>query len=132
MKMKHMIVLVALLALTLAACGGGGADGGDTATTAPPATGAGDPIAGADVYQGTCSACHNPDLAGIDGLGLPLAPSEFVASMSEQDLADFIAKGRLIDDPANTVGIDMPQRGGNPSLSDQALLDVAAYIKAQN
>lgn len=133
MKIKKLVVLVALLALTLAACGDGGtADEGDTATTAPPAAGAGDPIAGADVYKGTCSACHGADLAGIDGIGLPLAPSDFVTSMSEQDLADYIAKGRPIDDPANVLGLDMPPKGGNPSLSDQDMLDVSAYIQAQN
>ncbi|MFV1969810.1 MAG: c-type cytochrome [Acidimicrobiia bacterium] len=130
MNVKKLIVLVATLALVLAACGGG--DGGDGGTAAPPAPGAGDPAAGVDVYKATCSACHGGDLAGVDGLGKPLAPSDFVASQSESDLAAFVTTGRSVDDPANTTGVAMPPRGGNPALSDQDLLNVAAYLKAQN
>lgn len=132
MKTNRLITLVAVLALALAACGGGssGSDGSDA--TAPPSSGAGDAVAGADIYKGTCTACHGPDLAGIEGLGLPLAPSEFVSSQSEADLAEFIAQGRPTSDPDSTTGVDMPPKGGNPSLGDQDLLDVAAYIQAQN
>ena len=130
MKMKKILVLVAGLALVLAACGGG--DGGSATTTSGGPPGAADAVAGADVYKGTCSACHGGDLAGIDGLGLPLAPSDFVASQSESDLAAFITVGRATDDPANTTGIMMPPKGGNPALSDQDMLNVAAYLQAQN
>ena len=130
MKMKKLMILVATLALVLAACGGGNGGGGDT--SAPPAPGAGDPAAGVDVYKATCSACHGGDLAGVAGLGLPLAPSDFVASTSESDLAAFITEGRPVDDPVNSTGVAMPPKGGNPALSDQDLLNVAAYLKAQN
>ena len=131
MKMKKILILVAALALALAACGGGSGDGSsdNTGTVAP---GAGDPVAGAEIYKGTCSACHGGDLNGMEGLGKPLAPSDFVASNSEEELAAFIAVGRPTSDPANTQGVDMPPKGGNPSLDDQDLLDVAAYLEAQN
>jgi len=130
MKMKNIVILVAALALALAACGGD--DGGSSDTTSGGSSGSGDAVAGADVYKGTCSACHGGDLAGIEGLGKPLAPSDFVNSNSEEDLAAFIAVGRPTSDPANTQGLDMPPKCGNPSLDDQDLLDVAAYLKAQN
>ncbi len=132
MKTKKLIILVSVLALTLAACGGGSSDGGGSDTVAPPSGGAGDAVAGADIYKANCTACHGVDLAGIDGLGLPLAPSDFVISQSEKDLAAFLAQGRTTSDPDNTTGVDMPPKGGNPSLDDQDLLDVAAYLQAQN
>ena len=131
MTKKKLIMLVAAFALILAACGGGSGDdnGGTSGSVAP---GAGDPVAGADVYKATCAACHGGDLAGIDGLGLPLAPSDFVTSQSESDLAEFITVGRPADDPANTTGLMMPPKGGNPALGDQDMMDVSAYLQAQN
>lgn len=130
MNFRKIGVLVAVLTLALAACGGGSSDttssggGGES-------TGAGDAVKGAAVYQGTCAACHGDDLAGVDGLGKPLAPSAYVVDHTEAELAAFIAVGRPTSDPENTQGVDMPPKGGNPSLSDQDLLDVSAYLKAQ-
>lgn len=133
MKTKNLIVLVTAFALVLAACsGGGGGDDGGSDATLPPSPGTGDAVAGADVYTATCAACHGPELAGIDGLGRPLAPSDFVTSQSEGDLASFVTVGRAADDPANTTGIMMPPKGGNPALNEQDLLDVAAYMQAKN
>lgn len=122
---------MAILALALAACGGS-SDGGDTATTTFAPLANGDPVAGAEVYQGTCATCHGADLGGIDGLGKPLAPSEFVVDHTEAELSAFIAVGRPTSDPENTQGVDMPPKGGNPSLDARDLLDVSAYLKAQN
>lgn len=125
-RMTRKAIAATVLALVATACGG---------TTPPPApigpTEPGDPVAGAAVYGGSCATCHRVDLQGIDGLGNQLLPNEFVASNSEEELADFISIGRPADDPANTAGIDMPPRGGNSGLSDQDLRDVAAYLKAQ-
>jgi len=130
MNARKIGVLIAVLALAMAACGGGASDtSSDSGSSAD--TGAGDPVKGATVYTSTCSACHGADLQGIDGLGKPLAPSEFVADHTEEELAAFIAVGRPAGDPDNTQGVDMPPKGGNPSLTDQDLLDVSAYLKAQ-
>jgi disulfide bond formation protein DsbB len=130
MNIKKLAMVLATGALVVAACSGG--DSGDSGTTTSSGAALdGDPIAGATVYSGTCSACHGADLAGIDGLGKSLAPSAFVAENSEGDLAAFVAVGRPTSDPANTQGVDMPPKGGNPSLTDQDLLNVAAYLKAQ-
>lgn len=120
------VLIGAVLALVLTACGGG-----TQPTTTSGELVPGNPVAGAAVYSGTCATCHAPDLSGIDGLGNPLVDSEFIASLSEDELAAYIAVGRPSNDPANTTGISMPARGGNPTLSDQDLLDVAAYLKAQ-
>ena len=128
--MKKVMIVIAILALALAACGGG-SDSDASGGSGGEAAGPGDPVAGASVYSGVCSACHGADLQGIDGLGKQLAPSDFVADMTEEELAAFIIVGRAADDPENTQGIAMPERGGDPSLSDQDMRDVAAYLKAQ-
>lgn len=131
MKLRKLFILVAILSLALTACGGS-SDSGDTDTTTAVDLEAGDPVAGAEVYQRTCGACHGSDLQGIDGFGKPLAPSAFVVENTEVELAAFIAVGRPRSDPENTQGVDMPPKGGNPSLDAQDLLNVAAYLEAQN
>ncbi|MGI9666692.1 MAG: c-type cytochrome [Acidimicrobiia bacterium] len=131
MTIKKLALGVAVLALALAACGGGDSGSSDTTAGSGGGVDAGDPVNGASVYSGTCATCHGTDLGGIEGLGRELAPSEFVAERTENQLAEFISIGRPADDPANETGVDMPPRGGNPSLSDQDLRDVSAYLKAQ-
>lgn len=105
---------------------------GSTETIAAPEDGGGgggDSVAGEATYQGTCSACHAPDATGITGLGLPLANSEFVQSMTDDELVAFIAVGRDAGDPDNTTGVGMPPKGGNPSLTDEDLLNVVAWLR---
>ncbi len=107
-------------------------EAGTTETTAGSGDGgegAGDPVAGEATYQATCSACHAPDATGIEGLGLPLANSEFVQSMTDEELVTFIAVGRGAADPGNTTGVAMPPKGGNPSLTDEDLLNVVAWLR---
>lgn len=103
-------------------------------TTAPDGAGdevagGGDAAAGEATYQSTCSACHAPDASGIDGLGPALANSEFVQSMSSDELVAFIAVGRDAGDPENVTGVAMPPRGGNPALTDEDLLDIVAWLQ---
>ena len=131
MTVKKVLILLAALALALTACGGGD-DADDSPTTTAPGNTAGRVVEGATVYSSTCTACHGANLEGIDGLGKPLAPSEFVVVNTEAELAAFIKVGRPVSDPENTQGVDMPPKGGNPSLDDQDLLDVAAYIQSLN
>ncbi|MCB1245994.1 MAG: cytochrome c [Acidimicrobiia bacterium] len=123
----RIAISVAVIALTLAACGG---NAGPTTTEGP--VGPGDVTRGVEVYKGTCATCHGGDAGGIDGLGKPLAGSAFVASETETELADFIEVGRDRNDPDNTTGVDMPPKGGNPSLTSQQLRDVAAYLISLN
>ena len=130
MTSKRLAILGAVLVLVLAACGGGSDSSGDNGGGAVE-VGAGDPVNGSVVYKSTCSACHGADLQGVDGLGKGLAPNEYVATSTEEELANFINIGRPAGDPANMTGVDMPPRGGNPSLSDQDIRDVSAYLKAQ-
>jgi|TARA_B110000263_G_scaffold245176_1_gene254324 cytochrome c5 len=48
--------------------------------------------------------------------------------LSDAELVDFIKAGRDAGDSANTTGIGMPAKGGNPSLSDDDILAIIAYI----
>ena len=131
MTLKRIAIIGAVLVLILAACGGSDSSGDSGGGGGAVEVQAGDPVNGSTVYKGTCAACHGPDLQGVDGLGKGLVPNEFVATNTEEELASFINIGRPADDPANMTGVDMPPRGGNPSLTDQDLRDVSAYLKAQ-
>jgi cytochrome c5 len=85
--------------------------------------------AGQTVYASLCSACHGADAGGMPNLGKPLNNSEFARGLSDQDLLSFVKTGRPIWDTANTTGIDMPPRGGNPALTDDDILNVIAYLR---
>jgi disulfide bond formation protein DsbB len=84
---------------------------------------------GASLFAGTCVACHGFDARGIPGLGKDLVVSEFVSAASDADLVAFIIAGRPATDPANTTGVVMPERGGNPALSDENLASIVAYLR---
>jgi mono/diheme cytochrome c family protein len=88
--------------------------------------------AGESIFQSVCAACHGFNAKGIPGLGKPLIGSQFANSLSDDDLLAFIQKGRPVTDPLNTTGVMMPPRGGNPSLKDDDLRNVIAYIRSLN
>ncbi|NPV65900.1 MAG: cytochrome c [Anaerolineae bacterium] len=86
--------------------------------------------AGEAAYASLCTACHGPDARGLPNLGKDLVDSEFVRSQSDRELQQFIIMGRPIWDPANTTGVDMPPRGGNPALSNEDILNIIAYLRS--
>ena len=89
----------------------------------------GDAVHGEELFTATCSACHGPGGVGIEGLGKDMTQSEFIASKTDADLITFIKLGRSTSDPLNTTGVDMPPKGGNPSLSEEDLNDIVTYIR---
>ncbi len=117
-------LLSGALALGLAACGGG------SSSTATPAGPVGDAVKGQTLFTGTCSSCHGPDATGIAGLGKDLTTSTFIAEQTDAQLREFIKTGRPASDPANTTGVDMPPRGGNPAITDQDLVDIISYLRS--
>jgi disulfide bond formation protein DsbB len=126
MKTKVIFgILIGALALSLAACGGGAIP---APTTAP--TSAGNAANGETLFVGTCSACHGPDATGVTGLGKNLRTSTFVAEQTDEALLKFIQTGRPASDPANSTGVDMPPRGGNPALTDANLADIIAFLRS--
>lgn len=98
------------------------------ADTAPVS--AGNPQMGQQKFASTCAACHGQNAEGIQGLGKPLADSQFIKNMSDEALIEFVKVGRGPSDPENTTGIAMPPKGGNPSLSDDDLQDIVAHLRA--
>lgn len=84
---------------------------------------------GAKLYASGCVACHGPGGAGIAGNGKRLMQSDFIASLDDDALLEFITKGRAPTDPLNTTGIQMPPKGGNPALSEDDILDIVAYLR---
>jgi disulfide bond formation protein DsbB len=135
--MKKTLLTVTLLLLVLsivAACGGGGNEPAPAAqpTAQQPAAQPapqGDPAKGKEAFA-TCAGCHGPEGKGIEGLGKDMTSSEFIAGQTDEQLLAFIKVGRPASDPLNTVGVDMPPKGGNPALTDAQLLDIIAYIRS--
>ena len=127
---RKQLILIGALAVALASCGGSGSES-DTggADTVPVEVGPADAAAGENVYNSICIACHGSGGDGITGLGKPLVANEFVAGLDESGLVAFIKEGRKASHPDNTTGIDMPPRGGKDDLSEQELVDVAAFLR---
>lgn len=133
-KLTFLLMLMAFLALFLVACGGGDDSGGgseaaDDQTEETAGIPTGDAAAGETKFQATCAACHGPDAKGLPNLGKDMTTSEFISSSSNAELLAFVKTGRPPGDPANTTGVDMPPKGGNPTLTDQDLADIIAYIR---
>lgn len=120
MKWTRYTLLAALfLALILAACG----------PSAPQYTEA-MLTDGQKTFTGTCSACHGEEGKGLPNLGKDFTTSEFVREKTDQEMIDFLKVGRPSGDPLNTTGVDMPPKGGNPSLTDDQLLNVVAFVRS--
>lgn len=135
MKSK-LLAIIGLVALLAAACGGGdddtGSGAGDDAAGTTVAASAASAADGQALFDATCTACHGEGGVGIEGLGLPLIGNEFVAGLDDAALIDFIKVGRDAADAANTTGVAMPAKGGNPALSDADLASIVAYLRTLN
>ncbi|MGE0494367.1 MAG: cytochrome c [Vulcanimicrobiota bacterium] len=130
--MKRLI----LLAVAALAVGCGQPQTPATATApanssaAAPSAAAIDLDKAAQDYKQSCAACHGQDAKGVPNLGKDLVDSEFVVKTSDDDLVAFVKKGRGTDDPANTSGVAMPPKGGNPALQDTQLRGIVAYLRS--
>ena len=122
------IGFVIAMSIIISACRGSGT----VESTTTGVLGTGDPVAGLEVFNGTCIACHGPGGIGVAGLGKPLTTSTFAALLTDAELLAFLEVGRPADDPLNTTGIAMPPRGGNPALSNADLMDVVAFVRTIN
>jgi disulfide bond formation protein DsbB len=130
--------LLLLTTLNLAACNGAtrgqsqpqDKHGDGQAQEALVKNAKGNPVAGKEKFTTTCSACHGQAGEGISGLGKDMRASQFIAGKTDTELVEFIKIGRNPGDPLNTTGVAMPPKGGNPTLSDEDLTDIVAYIRA--
>jgi disulfide bond formation protein DsbB len=122
--MKQIFPIILMLSFLLVACGGGAPEAASSDDLPD------DPVAGKAAYAKTCTACHGPEAKGVPGLGKDLTTSEFVASKSDAELKEFIITGRPASDPLNTTRVDMPAKGGNPSLTDQDIENIVAFLRS--
>ena len=60
------------------------------------------------LYNVHCSACHGPNGEGIEGLGVDLVASEFVASSDSDALIVLLGEGRMPDAKTSLTGRPMP------------------------
>ncbi len=86
-----------------------------------------DEVAGANIYQQTCVACH-----GADGKGALSGVADFTAPdgplrKSDQALFQSIKNG--FKSPGSSLA--MPVKGGNPNLSDVDILAVIAHLRTK-
>jgi disulfide bond formation protein DsbB len=116
-------------ALLLSGCPGPAAPPQAAAPRAPIKTKAKAAPSGADLYKSSCSACHGADAKGIPNIGKDLVGGEFCRTQTEDQLLDFVKKGRTSDDPLNTTKVAMPPKGGNPALSDSDIRSIIQYVK---
>ena len=118
----RFLATIMFLMMILTACGGSG-----QAASSGQGSGNAD---GQALFTSNCSACHGPTGGGLPALGKPLTTSEFVGSLSDEELLEFIKTGRPADDPLNTSGVLMPPKGGNAALTDEQLQAIIAYIRS--
>lgn len=85
--------------------------------------------AGDLTYHDSCEVCHGPNGDGVHGLGKPLRNSAYVQEHSDEQIFRLIVEGRKTDDPENTTGALMPQRGAQ-GLSDRSIRNVVLYLRA--
>lgn len=122
--MKFIRLAAALLAAAVAL----GSLAGCSGSKKDPGLG-GDAVKGKTLFVETCASCHADNGKGLPGSGKDLTKSTFADGLTDQDLLAFIQKGRPASDPLNTTGVEMPVRGGNPSLTDKDLADVIAHLR---
>ena len=121
-KILTIIVITLLAAVFLAACGG----------SAEPTYTPEDVAQGGEFFASTCSACHGPDAKGLPNLGKDLTTSEYVRDNDDDTLQTLLKEGRPSGHELNTTGVDMPPKGGNPSLSDEDLVKIVAFMRSIN
>lgn len=114
------LIACSTVLLVLATACGGGSGGG----SADPAV-----AAGKAIFDRICATCHGKDAKGLPKLGKNLHDNEFTQSQSDQELVEFLKTGRPATHPLNETGVDMPPRGGDPSISDADLVNVVAFLR---
>jgi disulfide bond formation protein DsbB len=58
-----------------------------------------------------------------------LVAGEFATTATDEELVTVVTMGRPIWDAANTSMVDMPPKGGNPTLTSDDIHAIVAYIR---
>lgn len=77
-------------------------------------------------FEQNCVMCHGADARGVEGLGVDLVDSAFVAKSSAAELVAFLKQGRMPDDPASRTQRPMP---GFSWIAETDLQAIASYLK---
>jgi len=82
--------------------------------------------AGKALFQGTCSVCHQPDGAGMEGVFPPLAGSDFLAANPRQAIQILLQgrKGKITVN-AKTYDSVMPPMS---QLNDDEIANILTYV----
>lgn len=107
-----------LVALLVTSCGGGRPGPADPAVQK-----------GKVIYDRVCATCHGKDANGLPKLGKNLHDNAFTKGLGDDELVEFLKVGRPAWDPANTQGVDMPPKGGDPTITDEDLRNVVAFLR---
>jgi mono/diheme cytochrome c family protein len=86
----------------------------------------GDAAAGEAVYQQTCIACHGPRGEGTVPGSPDFRKADEVFAQSDATLL-----AHMRDGFQSGGGMAMPPKGGNPSLTEQDLMDALEYIRRE-
>jgi cytochrome c5 len=78
-------------------------------------------IDGEAVYNGICTACHTPGVAGSPKLGDAAAWADRIAQGMD------VMVGNAVKGFQGKVGV-MPPKGGNPGLSDEEIAAAVQYM----
>ena len=117
---KTRLSLANLIAvfLLVAACGGDKAGPADPAVERGKAT-----------FDRVCAMCHGFDATGRPGLGKNLHDNAFSKSLSDQELVEFLRVGRPASHELNETRVDMPPKGGDPTITDEDLKAIVAFLR---
>ena len=118
---QRVVAGVALLvgvAVFAAACGGGQPGPADPAVQRGKVT-----------YDRVCATCHGKDARGLPKLGRDLHDNEFTESKSADELVEFLKVGRPAFHELNVTGVDMPPKGGDPTITEEDLRNVVAFLR---
>ncbi|MBM4111798.1 MAG: c-type cytochrome [Phycisphaerae bacterium] len=85
---------------------------------------------GSRLFASSCTSCHGRDAKGMPNLGKDLTVSTFIAERDDDQMLEFLKRGRDPNDPLNTSKVAMPPKGGNPALSEDDLLDIVAFLRS--
>ncbi len=98
----------------------------DPVDVAPAAVDAEQDAVMSPLYNVHCSACHGPTGEGVEGLGVDLVASEFVAGSDPGELVVFLQEGRMPDADASLTGRPMPSFAW---MGDDELHDLVVFMQ---
>lgn len=137
----HMTIGVLTCAFLLAGCGDvPPTTSGSTTTTTTPASAAsaspsvpvkvdtsltdkGDATAGEATYKRVCSACHQADGTGMNGM----LAANFVKDKARLQQSDSVLLNTIKEGKTSKTGLVMPPQKGN--LTEKEMIDVLTYIR---